>query len=131
MEKLGIISQLLMAFISIILNFLLIPKYYDVGAAISIMVSETVGPIFLYSILRRKKMILLVTNSFYKYTVAGLLIIPIIKLLKSFMQSNFKIVFLATTVAILAYFIFLLILKEEITISVIKKMKEKFYEKIR
>lgn len=131
MEKLGIISQLLMAFISIILNFLLIPKYHDVGAAISVMVSETVGPIFLYFILRRKKMIFLVTNSFYKYTVAGLLIIPIIKLLKSFMQSNFKIVFLATTVAILAYFIFLLILKEEIIISVIKKMKEKFYEKIR
>ena len=34
MEKLGILSQLIMAIISTILNFLLIPKYHDIGAAI-------------------------------------------------------------------------------------------------
>ena len=131
MEKLGILSQLIMAIISTILNFLLIPKYHDIGAAISITISETIGPIFLYFILKRKKMIFLTTNSFYKYFLSGLLMIPIIELLRNFIKGNFKIVMLATTTATFIYFIFLLILKEEITISVLKKIKEKFYEKIR
>ena len=76
-------------------------------------------------------MIFLTTNSFYKYFLSGLLMIPIIELLRNFIKGNFKIVMLATTTATFIYFIFLLILKEEITISVLKKIKEKFYEKIR
>ena len=75
-------------------------------------------------------MIFLTTNSFYKYFVAGLLMIPVIELLRGIIKNNFKIVMLGTTIATFIYFIFLLILKEEITISVLKKIKEKFYEKI-
>ena len=56
--------------------------------------------------------------------------IPVIELLRGIIKNNFKIVMLGTTIATFIYFIFLLILKEEITISVLKKIKEKFYEKI-
>ena len=57
--------------------------------------------------------------------------IPVIELLRNVIKDNFKTVISGTTMATFVYFIFLLILKEEITVSVLKKIKEKFYEKIR
>lgn len=75
-EKIGLKIQVLMAFISLVFNILLVPKYGYLGASISLVVAEASGTIL--GVIYGKKVIVSVrfkyiTRSLPKYLMASLI----------------------------------------------------------
>lgn len=119
-EKFGLKIQTLSAFINIILNFLLIPKFGYIGAAISLFFTEIIAPLFSIYILKKNFKIKLITNSLIKYIIASSVMGAILFPMHLYFSSFTLILFSSITGAII-YFSVLLILKEKIIIQVFQE----------
>ena len=121
-EKLGTITQAVMAIISMLLNIFLIPRFFEIGLSIAILIAETIGTIILLYIVKRKKIgIKLLTDSLYKYLISGFIMSVFMKIIKSSLSNN-QVLMLGIMGGSALYFLLLIILKEEITIEVLKKI---------
>lgn len=123
-ESLGVVIQSIMALTSLALSYMLVPKYHEIGASGSLLITETVGPIILFFILRRKIKIKLITESFFKYILAMIIMGCIIVILKKYL-SGITLVFVGITQGVLFYFFSLYVMKEKITLEITSMLLKK------
>lgn len=122
-EKYTTIATTLTAILNIGLNFVLIPPLGAVGAAITTAISEFVVFLILYILAVRSKYIELrfffITS--VKYLFSALIMFGLIYFIQMNVDYSLWTFLLITIIGVIAYFIVLLVLREEITITVLKK----------
>lgn len=114
------------AVVNIILNFMLIPRYLSVGAAVSTVIGElTVFLIFLKYSSKELNIIKIVLDS-KKVFISVCVMIISIELISFFNIQNYILCILSKVlVGVFSYFICLFVLKEEIIIDFYKNLLKK------
>lgn len=122
------IPVLAAAFINFTLNYLLIPKYGAVGAALSSLIAETfitiVKYILSFKFLNDSKMII---SHLHEYIIATLIMGALLYFLTRILPNKLFYLLLETILSIILYFFVLLIFKN----PYLNEMKEQIINKIR
>ena len=122
-QNVYLVSVVVAAVINLILNFILIPEFYSVGAAISSVLAEFIS-ICIQFIYIFKKKLLNAKNVFLpatKYAIAGIIMFAAIYLLKTFLPINVYALLLLIAAGVIIYFAVLLLLRDEFLLDFIKK----------
>lgn len=133
------ISVVVGAIVNLVLNYIFIPKLMSVGAAIGTVIAElSVTIIQLFYIRKEFKFKDIIKGSF-KYFISGITMFIIILVINKFLLMQYTNVVIRMGIDVivggLLYFLILVILKDEFTLSLINKLfkflkKEKQYEQI-
>ncbi|MGL4865916.1 MAG: flippase [Cetobacterium sp.] len=124
-EKIGTFIQSIMAIFGLITTIVFSKKYQDVGASYALLLTETLGVIITFFILRSHIKIKLITNSFVKSVVACIFMFGILFILKKRLGSlgEVCVLLIGIIVGILSYVIILICLKEKKIIDLFYKMR--------
>lgn len=119
--------------INIVLNFVLIPVYGCIGAALASVSSELVliGLYFCYLIRENKYWNLSMILQSWKYILSASLMGLLVYLFKVFLNYSFISLALMICVGVVAYAVNLLLLRDEMVIIYGKKMVVDQFEKLR
>jgi len=114
------------AVINIVLNLILIPHFYSLGACIASVVAELSITLVGFIYIKKKKLFLLkpVFLSSLKYWIAGAVMFGVVFLIKIFLPSALSALLSLITLVIigaLVYFIILLLLKDELIFEILRK----------
>lgn len=131
-EKIAFNIQCIAAIISVILNIILVPKLSYIGAAIAWCITESML-VIMEGIAIKKKCkdikIKYINSSLIKYIISVIcMAIPIV-LIKSIIQNNILVIFISTTISPFIYAFSCILLKDEISLSILEQLKSKFSEK--
>jgi len=126
LEKYYTYSVIVAAIVNFIFNYLMIPKYLQNGAAIGTVIAETVGPLIMLFFARKYlKKINFFSVKRLKYFIATFIMSLVIIFIKSFRISDGKTVLISILLGGFIYFLVLVLIKEEISIQIIKFFKSK------
>ena len=114
------------ALVNFVLNLILIPRYYSVGAAISSVIAEIV--ICLYQIIyivcyTKTFKIRDIFGSSYHYLISSFVMFIVISLLSRHLSSNFLSVAIIIGLGALLYGFGLILLKDELILNIVNKLK--------
>ena len=130
LEKYYTYSVTIAAAINFVFNYLMIPKYYQNGAAIGTIIAELTGVIImLYFSKKYLKEIEFYSLKNLKYLFSGIIMGIIVYIIKTLKLDNLITLLLSVSIGSIVYFIILIILKEEITINGLVIIKNKIYKK--
>ena len=121
-ENILTITVVIGAITNLILNSILIPKYYSLGASISSVVAEFLVTFVGFIYIRKAKCFSLrrIVKESIKYLISGLVMFIVLLILKQYLDiSVISLAILIITGAII-YLIMLLILKDEFVLKLIK-----------
>lgn len=123
-ERLGLFAALISSIISIITNLTLIPLFDYTGAGIALILAESTAVLSRYIFTRKigYTFIQIIDKSFLKYFFASLMMILPIFFIKFYISSVLLKFVLSTSVGAVTYFLALLILKEDIILTHLKKL---------
>jgi O-antigen/teichoic acid export membrane protein len=119
------VALIIGAFINLILNCILIPFYWSIGAAIASIIAELCVTLIMGMMIKKDISMVKILLSSWKYLIAGIIMSIPCWLLNSYLTSSIINTILIVVTGVLLYVIVLLILKEEIIISTIKKFISK------
>ena len=119
-EKLAIISTSVGATLSLILNFILIPYYSQYGAAFSTLIAEFVVVIMAIILGGKYHPINIFSREKMHYFIATLIVVVLLLLLKYSGMGEIAYLITGMVVSIIAYFTYLVAVKDDMTMSVIK-----------
>ena len=113
---------------NILLNLILTPIFYSIGAAVASVVSQFVITLIELSYLHRTKQydIKKIFRCAKSYLFAGIVMLIVLVLLKSFFENNILLLYVMLVLGSSIYFIVLLMEKDSLLMEEIGKMKEKF-----
>ena len=119
------------AFLNLILNLILIPKFNAMGAAISSVVAEFVGCLFqiMYCLLKRQLKFSKVFYSVWKYLFAGLCMFIITFLISKVDINSVPKLLIIMVSGIMIYFSILLILHDKVVIDEIHSVVTKLFKR--
>ena len=104
----------------------MIPKYLQNGAAMGTVIAEAIGPLIMLFFARKYlKKINFFSVKRLKYFVATFIMSLVIIFIKSFRINDGKTVFISILLGGFIYFLVLVLIKEEISIQIIKFFKSK------
>lgn len=126
-EKKMVIPVVCGAVTNVILNSLLIPKFFEFGAAIASVIGELVVMIIYISLGKKFFELVNIKNTILKESFAIVLMIIYLMGVKYLFVSEFIITILQIIGSILIYFGTLLLLKEEIVYNFAKKIFSRRY----
>ena len=112
---------------NVILNLILIPNLYSIGAAISSVTGELIITILELNYLNKtnqydiKKVFKYARN----YVVAGVIMLIVLFLLKTFFNNNILLLFIMIANGFVIYILTLLIEKDSLVLEVINTLKKK------
>lgn len=128
-EKIVLYSEIVGAIVDFALNFILIPKYASVGAAIGTLIAEFSVLIFQYVSLKSEIKDVFLKIRYYKIIfavgISSLLSILVLK----FNCSVFISLLLSSVIFFLVYGIILIIFKETMAIYIFSQIKNKLLKK--
>lgn len=130
MEKKFTIIITIAAIINLILNLILIPKLSYLGTSISTLIAECIVTYLMYKEVKEK-----ITNKSYAKIPYKMLISSIIfyMFIKCFIvpnfSSNIEILIISAPIAVLIYFISLIILKEKFLLYILNSIKSTFFSR--
>lgn len=126
-EKIYTKNLLCGGIINFILNLILIPNYYSIGAAIASVMGEIVINIlnFVYLYKNRLYNIKNILKMSYKYLFSGSIMLIITKIISYNFAENFINLFIVIGIGVVIYFGILVILKDEMVFDGIKIVKKK------
>ncbi len=124
-EKLTLISSSLAAVMNIIMNFLFIPKYGAIGAAIGTVIAEF-SVTFFQIICIRKYINKLIVCTFFQAIIGSTLIAFEIIIISKILNSNILIIIISIITSILSYGTLLYFFKNQCYIDIINVIKNKF-----
>lgn len=129
-ESIYTIAVTLSALTSLIANFYFIPTYGHRGAALVTVLAELIGILIMILIYFKeiKKIGLININLFY-YIIASIIMTLIIIYITNFNLNPFINILVSSIIGGIIYLVSLFYLKEEIIISIIKKVKSKLHFK--
>ena len=126
-HKIYTISIVTGAILNFIMNYYLIQRYYSLGAAISSVAAEFIIVIIqiVYIVYNIKEIKLkdIFSNS-WQYILSGLVMFLCLKIISISMKSNIYNSMLLILIGGIIYFLILIILKNELVLDGINKMKE-------
>ena len=126
LEKYYTYSVIVAAIVNFIFNYFMIPKYLQNGAAMGTVIAEAVGPLIMLFFARKYlKKINFFSVKRLKYFVATFIMSLVIIFIKSFKINDGKTVFISILLGGFIYFLVLVLIKEEISIQIIKFFKSK------
>ncbi|MHD0315801.1 flippase [Fusobacterium varium] len=132
LEKYYTYSVTIAAAINFVFNYLMIPKYYQNGAAIGTIIAELTGVIImLYFSKKYLKEIEFYSLKNLKYLFSGIIMGIVVYIIKTLKLDNLITLLLSVSIGSIVYFIILIVLKEEITINGLVIIKNKIYKKER
>ena len=113
---------------SIIMNFVLIPKYGYIGATISNTLAELLVMISFYYFSKKIVNGIFDKKLFFNTTFCSLFFFPLIYIIRSLFSNNFIIVFVSISICIF-WFLFsqIILFKNKILLNQIKSLKIKFF----
>lgn len=118
--------------VNIMINFILIPKLLSIGAAIGSVLGEIC--ILIISIIYLQKTKQFNFKEFYKeiykYVIAGIVMCLLVLLLQNIVQCNWYGLFTLIIGGVLSYAFMLILLKEEITMEILKNFWDKCHSVI-
>ncbi len=128
-EKLYTKTVLFGTLVNFLLNLLLIPRIYSYGAAIASVIAESVIAIVQLIYIRREISIARVLSSAIKYLVAGAFMFILLCLESTYFMPTIVSTFVMVFTGAAAYFLILLILKDDFFIdnmhTVLRKIRRK------
>lgn len=113
--------------INIIVNFILIPKYLSIGAAIGSVVGEICILFISISFLQRTKQYDF-KNFFrdvYKYIISGIVMFMILITFQNMISCDWSGLIFLVLIGVTSYGCMLILLKEDITLEILKSLKKK------
>lgn len=116
------------AIINIILNSILIPSYYAIGATVSSVISEFLGMIVLFYFVKDDLNIIEILKSTKKYIIAAVLMWIIVESFSFKLQSSITNTCIIIIIGVMLYAITLILLKEEFCIEILKSINKKYNE---
>ena len=121
------------AVVNLMLNLILIPRFYSVGASIASVLAETCVTVVGFLYLKKKKMIELkpVFVSSIKYWIAGGVMIGLLFLIKYFLPVTVWSLVVLIVCGILIYVLMLVVLRDSFALEIIQKGLEMLHLKKR
>ena len=132
-QNVYLVSVVAAAAVNLCLNFILIPGFYSVGAAISSVIAEFISICIQFIYIFRKKL-LKAKNVFLpaiKYTIAGIIMFAAIDLLKLLLPVNVSALLLLIAAGVIIYFAILLLLRDEFLMEFIRKFFSAIHARLR
>jgi O-antigen/teichoic acid export membrane protein len=123
-EKKVVISALIGAIISLTLNFILIPRFAHVGAAIATLMTELTVFLIQMLILKNKFSIQWPTENIKKYCIASIVLFIFLILIKIIVPQSYRLI-VSIPLGIIIYFGVLILMKESFMNEAIAKLKNK------
>ena len=123
-ERLVAISSIIGAFISIGLNFFLIPHFTYVGAALTTLITEFVIFMMQFFMVRRIYPIAVPLRNLLKYIIATLFLIVLLIFVKIFFVSSLFRLMIAIPLGVILYFGLLIIMKEIFVQDIINRIRK-------
>lgn len=132
LEKYYTIAVTIAAICNFIFNYIMIPKFYQNGAAMGTILAESTGVlIMLYYGKNKLKEIEFYNKSNLKYFLASLIMGIAIFIIKSLQIGSIKTILLSLVLGGLVYLIVLIILKEKVILYIIKMIELKIQKNIK
>lgn len=126
LEKYYTYSVTIAAVINFIFNYIMIPKYYQNGAAIGTIIAELTGVmLMLYFTRNYLKEIEFYNLKNLKYFISSIIMGLIILFIKSLKLGNILTIIISIFLGTVIYFIVLFLLKEDIVMQGVKLLKNK------
>ncbi|WP_139903728.1 flippase [Clostridium thermarum] len=122
--------HLITAFISLCLSLLLIPNLSYIGAAIVYTLSQLFGNFYGVYISKKISNIRLLTKSLLKYFFGTIMMTLTILIVKHYFIDYLQVLIISCVLGIITYFTILIILKEELTIYILRSLFSKFKNRI-
>lgn len=130
-EKIGLYIAIVSSLISLILNYILIPKYGFYGAGITIVIVEFFAAFSRYATINyalKYRDIKFLNKSTKSYLFASIIMFISIYLIKLTIKSLIIEAIIGIVVGSSIYILVLFFLKEEVTITMIRKFKLKLFK---
>lgn len=128
-DKKYTIGVLIGALTNLLLNLILIPFLYSIGAAIATVAAEAVITVVLLFMARRQLEVKKIFIGTWKYIIAGAIMFGCVFAISYFMQAKIYSTLLEVASGIIIYYMILMILKEKYCTSYTKKILNKFHKK--
>lgn len=126
-EKLGLLCAIISSFISVALNILLIPNLGYIGAGITILIAELSAVLLRYGIVKYKlgfNNLVFLNSSSLSYLVATLVMGIVVIFVKTLVMNMLISFFICAGTGVIIYFGTLILIKEEVTMNMLKKVKK-------
>lgn len=117
------LTVLIGAAVNLVLNLILIPRFYSVGASIASVVAETSVTVAGFIYLKKKGMIKLrpIFTDSIKYWIAGAVMTGILFLIKAFLPIAVWSLIVLIVCGIMIYAIMLLVLRDSFALEIVQK----------
>ena len=118
------ISVSIAALVNLVMNFLLIPQYGAIGAAIASVLAETIGTLIqlCYCFINKQLIPKNVFASAWKYLIASIGMYIVVTFVKNKLIMSIQNLFILIIIGAICYFLILIILRDYLIISFIKKL---------
>lgn len=113
------------AIVNLILNYLLIPKYAAVGAAIASVVAEAIILLIFIFLSRTEIKYKILFPSFFRYLVSALIMATAINFFTALNVPKIALLFIQICIGGLIYIILLVLLQDEFIVSIMNYIKKK------
>ena len=117
---------------NVILNLILIPRFYSIGAAISSVTGELIITILELNYLNKTKQynVSMIFKCAKNYIIAGLVMLIVLVLLKRLLYNNVTLLFVMIITGFIVYVLTLLVERDSLIVEEIKKIKEKMIRRL-
>lgn len=122
-EKKLLFATMIGAFTNIILNSLLIPSFYQDGAAIASVISETIVTCLTFGFARQYFYIKTNKRTVVSVSLASLIMMGVMVYIKRMSFSNIEILICSFVIGVIVYFSTLLVLKNREAMEMVKIVK--------
>lgn len=119
------ISVIIGAIINFLLNLLLIKNYASIGASIATVIAEFFVTLVQFYLVKKELKCKEVLKISYKYFVASIIMFVFSIIIGYFIKNNVISIFVQVFVSVFIYFLILLIMKDQMLMSKIKKLQNK------
>lgn len=120
LDKYFLYGSFLGVIVNLILNLILIPLYWSLGAVIASVVSELIVTIFYYFCIKKLVNTKILFSSSIKYIISGLIMFGVTYPLSYFMSASIINTLLLIIVGIFSYILSLLVLKDSYLLDNVK-----------
>lgn len=128
-QRIYTITLTIGAIINLALNFILIPRYFSIGAAVASIIAEiviTIGQL-IYVIYGEEKFDLKkIINPMYKYLTVSVGMFILLTILKKFFEARILDTFFLILIGGAFYLLMMAVLKDEFVIKIYNILKSKF-----
>lgn len=119
------------AVVNLVLNLILIPRFYSIGASIASVIAESCVAIVGFVYLKRKNMIELkpILTCSFKYWIAGVIMTGLLFLIKFFLPIAIWSLILLIVSGVVIYAVVLLLLRDSFALEIVKKGLQMLHRK--